>query len=594
MKTDTLRFRDLLQKDIRLIVPLFQRPYVWNQRDQWTPFWEDIRAIAEDLLLDRFRRPHFLGAIVLEQVPTRAGEVDQRLIIDGQQRLTTTQILLEAFHDLCYELGAHKHQSALSKMTRIDDPMVVSATELYKVWPTTVDQPAFRLIMECKTQEEVETAVMNDRDLALRPIVQGYLYFSKTLREWITDGAQSVDMRISALLNTLRDHMRFVVIDLESEDDSQLIFETLNARGTPLLPTDLVKNFIFHRARLEGYQLASLYARYWQYFDDSDDWWRKQVGRGHAQRARIDLFLQAFLTIKTKSEVPVTHVYAVCRDHLIQTDSNSEGFLKDLNVYGSIYCGDLSKPEKGSDEERFIKALDVLDVLSVTPVAMELFRCLQKKPKVLRSALRDIESFLIRRTICGLNTRGYNRFFVDMLELISESEKTADRIRAYLLKSDSESSRWPNDREFRDAWLHTPMYKTLARKRVRFILENLERATHGSKTEQFVGTLQIEHLIPQNWRQHWPLPGEEEEEIEAAYRNRALHTVGNLTLATSSLNPAISNGPWLHKQKQILKFSALNLNRELSEEDTWDELAITRRARSLFKAAQRLWAYPKD
>lgn len=593
MKTDTLRFRDLLQKDIRLIVPLFQRPYVWNERDQWAPFWEDIRAIAEDLLADRFRRPHFLGAIVLEQVPTGSGDVDQRLVIDGQQRLTTTQIVLEAFHDLCHELGADKHQSALSKMTRIDDPMVESDTELYKVWPTTVDQPGYRLIMESKTQAQVEAAVKDDPDLAIRPIVKGYLYFSKTLREWITSGGDQNE-RFNALLSTLRDHMRFVVIDLESEDDSQLIFETLNARGTPLLPTDLVKNFIFHRARIEGYELDDLYSKYWQYFDDWDDWWRKRVGRGHAQRARIDLFLQAFLTIKTKSEVPVTHVYAICRDHVIQSNSNSEAFLRELNEYGEIYGGDLCEPAKGSDEERFLNALDVMDLLSVTPVAMELFRCLKDKPKALRSAFRDIESFLIRRMICGLNTRGYNRLFVEMLELIDTSEITADRIRTYLCKSDSESARWPDDKEFRESWLDTPIYKTLARKRVRFLLENLERAMHGSKTEQIVGKLQIEHLLPQGWLQHWPLPGVDDDVTESSFRNRALHTIGNLTLVTSSLNPAISNGSWSKKQKQILKHSALNLNRELSEADLWDEPSIESRARELFKTARRLWAFPKS
>jgi hypothetical protein len=195
--------------------------------------------------------------------------------------------------------------------------------------------------------------------------------------------------------------------------------------------------------------------------------------------------------------------------------------------------------------------------------------------------------------ICGLNTRGYNRFFVEMLELIDGTEKTATRIRDYLAKSDSESARWPDDKEFREAWLDTPVYKTLARKRVRFLLENLERAMHGSKTEQIVGKLQIEHLLPQNWLKHWPLAGDEDEETETSCRNRALQTIGNLTLVTSSLNPAISNGQWLKKRKQILKHSALNLNRELSESDEWNESAILTRSRELFQTARRLWTFPK-
>lgn len=144
MKTNTLSFRDLLQQDIRLLVPLYQRPYVWNEKDQWEPFWEDLRAIAEDLFHDRFRRPHFLGAIVLEQVLTGTGEIQKRLVIDGQQRLTTSQIVLEAFHDLCHEFGADKPRQALAKMIRNDDPMTDGPDEIFKVWPTTVDQEAFR------------------------------------------------------------------------------------------------------------------------------------------------------------------------------------------------------------------------------------------------------------------------------------------------------------------------------------------------------------------------------------------------------------------------------------------------------------------
>jgi uncharacterized protein with ParB-like and HNH nuclease domain len=113
MKTDTIELKSLFHQHIRLMVPLFQRPYVWNQQDQWEPLWDDIRHIAEDLYHERNRRPHFLGAIVLEQVTTGTGEIQKRLVIDGQQRLTTSQIVLEAFHDLCKELGAEKHVKLL-------------------------------------------------------------------------------------------------------------------------------------------------------------------------------------------------------------------------------------------------------------------------------------------------------------------------------------------------------------------------------------------------------------------------------------------------------------------------------------------------
>lgn len=591
MKTDTLRFRDLLQKDIRLVVPLFQRPYVWNESDQWEPLWEDIRGIAEDLLLDRFRRPHFLGAIVLEQVATGSGEVEQRLVIDGQQRLTTAQLILEAFHDLCGEFKATNARNALAKMTRIDDPMVESGSGLFKVWPTTDDQEAFQIVMDAGTAEEVQSAIKEKPALGKKPIVRGYLYFHRIIRAWITEEETAPQKRIEALLNALRDHMRFVVIDLEDEDDAQLIFETLNARGTPLLPSDLVKNFVFYRARIEGQKLETLYDKYWIVFREWDDWWREQMGRGHAQRARIDFFLQAFLTMRTREEVPGTHVYTVCRDYIIKTKTSAEVFLQDLSSKARMF-GEFYDLPSTSPEGRFFQVMNILDVTSLMPVALELFSQLGKEPKTLRPILRDLESFLIRRTICGLNTRGYNRLFLDLLGAISSKGDTGNEVRNFLLKSDADSNRWPNDKEFRESWVSSPIYRTLVRKRVLFLLETLEISLLHTNTEEIVTKLQIEHLLPQAWKEHWPLPGVGDEEDETAERNTLLHSIGNLTLVTSSLNPALSNAAWPTKRKQIRKYGALSLNRDVAEEEEWGESQIRSRAKEIFKTAKRIWPHP--
>lgn len=530
---------------------------------------------------------------MLEQVTTGTGEIQKRLVIDGQQRLTTSQIVLEAFHDLCKELGAEKACKALVKLTRNDDPMADSPGEIFKLWPTTVDQESYQLIMECQTPQEVRDQISKKTHLAGQPIVCGYLYFSDAIREWVSPGSSDMEKRIDKLIHTLRDHMRFVVIDLQDDDDAQLIFETLNARGTPLLPTDLVKNFVFHRARLERQKIQTLYEKYWKPFDQSDEWWRKQIGRGHAQRARIDLFLQAYLTMKTREEVPVTHLYSACRDHIIKSEMKSETFLKEINQSAGIYYS-FASFERGTVEQRFFKALAVLDVTSVMPVALELFSRFGNQTKHLYPVLADIESFLVRRMICGLNTRGYNRVFVDLLGQIDSIENLHDRVRKFLLKSDAISTRWPNDSEFRSAWLSAPIYRSLVRKRVRFLLETLETSLRHSKTEEIVSKLHIEHLLPQAWQQHWPLIGEGEPEDETVNRNNILHTIGNLTLVTKSLNPALSNASWSKKRKAIQEYSALSLNHEVAQQDEWNEQVIEDRGRELFKTARKIWPYPKQ
>jgi hypothetical protein len=195
--------------------------------------------------------------------------------------------------------------------------------------------------------------------------------------------------------------------------------------------------------------------------------------------------------------------------------------------------------------------------------------------------------------ICGLNTRGYNRVFVDLLGQIDSIENLHDRVRKFLLKSDAISTRWPNDSEFRSAWLSAPIYRSLVRKRVRFLLETLETSLRHSKTEEIVSKLHIEHLLPQAWQQHWPLSGVGKPEDETVNRNNILHTIGNLTLVTKSLNPALSNASWHKKRKEIQKYSALSLNHDVSLEDEWSESTIERRSMELFKSARKIWPYPK-
>ena len=142
--------------------------------------------------------------------------------------------------------------------------------------------------------------------------------------------------------------------------------------------------------------------------------------------------------------------------------------------------------------------------------------------------------------------------------------------------------------------MSAPIYRSLVRKRVRFLLETLETSLRHSKTEEIVSKLHIEHLLPQAWQQHWPLIGEGEPEDETVNRNNILHTIGNLTLVTKSLNPALSNASWSKKRKAIQEYSALSLNHEVAQQDEWNEQVIEDRGRELFKTARKIWPYPKQ
>jgi hypothetical protein len=242
-----------------------------------------------------------------------------------------------------------------------------------------------------------------------------------------------------------------------------------------------------------------------------------------------------------------------------------------------------------------------METTTAYPFLLDLFKQYESEPGEIRKVLIDLESFLVRRLVCQLNTRAYNLLFVELLSALRGADGLfSSRVREYLLSSDAESNRWPTDREFQEAWLTEPLFRRLARNRVRMVLEAVERRllekrVASGKTEkvrmQFGEKLTIEHLMPQGWRKHWPLADSTDE--GESRRDRLIHTLGNLTLLTKKLNPAVSNGPWEQKHQKILDHSVLQLNEGLRGKTSWDERQIEDRGRDLFALALEIWPRPR-
>lgn len=596
MHAGTLSIKDIFGKDCRYMVPLFQRPYVWNVSDQWEPLWEDIRLLAEEILHRKEARPHFLGAIVLDQIPNPAGHLERRQVVDGQQRLTTIQILLEAFADICVEAGVDKYDRALWKLTRNDDPISEDPDEEFKVWPTNADRSHFCRVMRAESPAEVLS--MYERSTHAKwiehPIGDAYLFFHRQIEDWLnTVGDGDLETGVHALYSAVRDNVRVVAIDLTEEDDAQVIFETLNARGTPLLPSDLVKNFLFHKAEVGEKELKRLHDDYWARFDQDSDYWREEVGRGHARRARIDTFLQHYLALKMQSQVHVSRLYTDYRSYGERDLTDGvEGELRDLRRLADTYRS-FEKQPSSSRTGVFFDRLRTMNVTSAYPFLLALFDEPRLEGEAEREAvLRAVESFLVRRMVCRLSTRGYGRLFIELMQAFTEAhDEYLEAVVSFLGESEGDARRWPDDKEFLENWMTVPVYSRLAQSRVRMLLEAIEGRLRTTKSEhlEFAETLTIEHLLPQSWQAHYPLPADVPVEKAQLEREKLLHTLGNLTLVTKSLNPAVSNGPWARKKEEILHHSALALNRGLRDTSEWNEEAVQSRGRTLFDEARLVW-----
>jgi uncharacterized protein with ParB-like and HNH nuclease domain len=609
MKPDKLTVHDLFEQKRRYIVPLFQRPYVWNKEEQWQPLWQDIEDKADQIQADDGQvdnlGAHFLGAVVISEVRTFGKQVRTHEIIDGQQRLTTLQILLIAFRNFLRTVNYQDIDSdVLDDITRltINSGSVSEDIEKYKVWPTATDRPAFEFVSNGHNGHE-------DKTKKISRLIEAYEFFYHMIDEYIQYGetdddiqsertnydSEAASRRIDALIQALRRYLEIVVIELETGDDPQIIFETLNARGVPLLPSDLIRNFIFLQASRNGEDVANLYSRYWLRYDDSDtgqgDFWKAEEKQGRLLRPRIDLFFFHYLTLKTQREIKITHLFQEFRrwwEQVYAEFQTVEAVLLELQEYSQLY-NKLMTLDTETRLGVFMARLKVMEINTIYPLILYLYGGHDGLSDI-NQIIIYLESYLVRRMVCSLSTKNYNKLFPQIIRELRRAEKVDAVILWNILSSfEGDAGRWPKNEEFEQRWKTLAIYKRIAQSRTRMILEALDIQQVSNKQEQIYikDKLSIEHIYPQTpdasvWP---PLPNSD-----------IVHTIGNLTLLTTPLNSSVSNGAFVLKRVEIAHQSRLRLNvyfQDLVGKDTWTADDIAERGSQLFSLAASIWPTPK-
>jgi hypothetical protein len=660
--------QDLFSKPARYMVPIFQRGYVWTLRDQIKPLWRDIlyqaqkvqQAVAAGIEPER---KHFLGAIVVKTDGSAgARHVPRAEVIDGQQRLTTLQVLLIALRDSIASLNDVYLTQKLEGLT-INDK-VAEQEEAYKVWPTSAFQEEFARIAIARNAIEVRRAfpgvrIGRSRTYTRPLLVQAYLFFSEVIAKYLrgedyVEPVESGDVdilddlilqlqqnvlptlpngapidlpRAELLIDVVTNHLQIIELRLESQDDAQIIFETLNARGAPLKPGDLVRNFVFLQAARRHILPEPLYQSYWKQFDEAIDpravrtkknpetrFWRMEERQGRLTSVRLDLLLFHYLVLRRQSEFKFTHLYQVFREwweKAPQRDIPDE--LRQLGEAADNFR-ELIERNRQTRFGLFAHRLRVLDTTTIFPLVL----LLKEREAVMgrasfEVALTELESYLIRRMICRLTPKAYNRVFLSVLQAVAKTpaEDSGRAMRQELLKLSGDTQNWPTDAEVESKFLHDDAYLGLRAGRVQMILEGIELSLDTSRQEARPVFSEdrmpsVEHLWPQRGDlRYWPVgmesvrPDVSSEEV--ARCRRIIQTFGNLTLLTQPLNSAIGNGPWnavpelqcRGKREEIVRTSTLRLNQYLRDAgETWDTSAIEKRGKALFAQFKKVWPLP--
>jgi hypothetical protein len=447
---------ELFQPQARLVIPIYQRPYVWTEEGQWAPLWSDVRRLAEHLVTGLSPRPHFLGAVVIDAHPgaDAYGKVKRHLVIDGQQRLTTIQLLLEALADN-YEhcrdegcAGAQRFADLARLLTR--NPFVAQddSDAEFKVWPMNLDQSAFRSVMGAGSPAHLRELVDADPAIKESGIGGAYVYFYESIREWLA-AQPDVTIAVEALYAVVDRYLQIVVIDLKNTVDPQIIFETLNARGTPLLASDLIKNYLFHQAAAENANGDQAYADYWMPFEEQNSYWSEKIGKGAQRKVRINVFMHQYLTMQRRDDVLVNNLYQEYKNFADATDLSIVGQLTELRRFGDLYrsLDNLPKDDPGAT---FIYRIRQLDIATIMPFVLRIMGDSSVSTDDRVRIMQYLESYVVRRLVCHLTGKAYNLSFVDLLRVTDEKGVTPEVVCDQLLRWDKDTNAWPDD-----DWFHT-------------------------------------------------------------------------------------------------------------------------------------------
>jgi hypothetical protein len=674
----------LFGQPLQYLVPIFQRGYVWTVERQIQPLWSDIVDRAHELEqyeairqtanahgaphLMRQPRRHFLGTVIVtEHRGGTIGEPTTAEVIDGQQRMTTTQVLALAFRDVVADLDDEFLRQCMDTYTG-NAGTFRSPHARYKVWPTNagrqemtdlVESRSFKTICERYPVGTIGSG--KSRKRVPRPLLlEAYLYFygviglflrgvdldevvppepgsldalsdevaidlgheiDRTLAaQWIHEIRHEtyptlprntrpiLPDRIQLLISTLTEYVQLIELRLGADDDAQVIFESLNDRGEPLTPADLVRNFVFLEATRKQAAAVTLYDQYWRDFDEepaekgaiskSKLFWKVDERQGRLTNTRLDTLLYHYVSMRTMNDVKLDHVFEEFKQWWLTGKKDVDQELTRLKQAASIFRA-MVNPNRATRLGRFAHNLRVLDSTTVTPVVLFLAERLGSGSESFLACLTVIESYLVRRAVCGRSTKAYNRVFPGLLKRLSEAEIPTTELLVAHLKglSGGETQDWPDDQSFNKAWTEHGTYRELRAAKTKMLLEALELGSRNEVHHESVqlpsAALHVEHVLPIAWETHWPSPGD----LNAVLlRNHLLHNIGNLTLLTSKLNPSLSNSGFGVKRPEITK-SLLALNAHFQgqafsgAESIWDETRIRERAQALFNVAVRIWPF---
>lgn len=542
----------------RFIIPVYQRNYDWKM--------EHCKQLYDDLvkIIRQNRKSHFFGSIV--SVQSESGTMEEFLIIDGQQRLTTISLLLLAIYHLLSsgKMVSRDHQltDKILKKYLIDE--YEPEEKRIKLKPIKNDQKAFGILFD---QDE---EYIPDSNLTIN-----YRYFYDRIQR----GELDIDELFDAICK-----LEIINISLNHEDNPQLIFESLNSTGLNLSEGDKIRNYIL--MGLPNDQQTKFYEKYWNRIESYTDY-------------DVSSFVRDYLSIKQQSTPNMNSVYPTFKKYVEDAEvADIEPLLKDLLEYAKRYAFLI---KGGHSDERLNSCIYRLNRLSTSvtrPFLLEVIR-LSESGALTADELIEVfhftESYLFRRAICDLPTNALNKIFLllhrEIIRFDGDESHYVEKFK-YALLSKRERTRFPSDEEFAECMSTRNIYGMNPKNKL-YLFERLENS-ETSETKDVWGHLDrgeysIEHIMPQHLTAAWIVSlGDNYEAIHTNW----LHRLANLTL--TAYNSRYSNSPFAEKRDMPhgFKDSGLRINQWVGRKEQWGLPELEERDQLLKNTVIGIWPYP--
>lgn len=589
-RVEKTSFRNLFENNIQFVIPFFQRGYAWD-KNQWTQLFDDINEEIIDELTEESKYQdyeHFFSSIVVMPQNNHDIGLQKFDVIDGQQRITTVYIILSAIQKILNERFQDSNCSTdIDTLSRyLKNNLSFGEDDDYKklkVFSAKGDRlSTYKMIFNEDPQSpyvSIDNQFVNQKTQV--DTFHNWLFKAKKYK--LTNKRTD---ELILLSNILLDCLKIVWIPLEKDsNNAQAIFESLNARGTPLEASELLCNFIFRGfSKKEEHEIEMLHNDYWLFTKN--------------KVKNFDDYLMHLYSIgQTKNIGKGRKIYTFFKkSNPDLSEKNSISHLENIKKMSHFYELIKNPLENNNIDKKFISLLQNIKMTSMdatTPFLMEITKAYIEETISLEKAtniLQEVLTMLVRIKITQCSTVKVGQLFSSLFTELKKVDNYID----FLHKKFKDYNYFISDTEFGEDLIERPLYATTNVNFTRMILIEIDKSQHIFGQFPDYSTLNtIEHICPQKGRDKTGWTEYLEEDSNNEYLSEYIHTIGNLLLLSRPANSSASNNPFQDKMNSYpdLTFLDKDVKKIFENNEKWNIEAIKDRSNRFAVIALKVWSW---